>query len=73
VARAAHVRAVASRAERLEGARLDLPGVVALHGVHAVVVVEHEAVLEPFGIEEASFLRDPFLQPAVGHDLERHP
>src|ERR1044071_4481180 len=31
-----------------------------------------EGVLEPFGGEVALLLGDPFLQPSVRHDLERH-
>jgi hypothetical protein len=33
--------------------------------MNPVVVVEHEAVLEPFGREVAFLFRDPFPQPAV--------
>jgi hypothetical protein len=73
VARAAHVSAVASRPEGLERARLDLPGVVPLHGMNSIVPAEHEGVLQPLGGEVALLFGDPFLQPAVRHDLERHP
>jgi hypothetical protein len=72
VAGAAHVGAVAAGPERLERARLDLAGVVALDRADAVVGAEHEAVLQPLGGEEALLLSHPFLQPAVRHDLQRH-
>src|SRR5260370_204457 len=63
--------AAAARPERLEGTRLDFPGVVAPGRVDAVVaVVEHEGVVQAFGGEEALLLGHPFLQPAVRHDLE---
>jgi hypothetical protein len=52
--------------ERLEGAGADLPG------RDPVVTFGQEGVLEAFGGEVALLLRDPFLQPAVRQDLQRH-
>ena len=40
---------------------------------NSVVAADDEAVLESFGREVALLLGDPFLQPAVRHDLQRHP
>ena len=41
-------------------------------GRDPVVTFGQEGVLEAFGGEVALLLRDPFLQPAVRQDLQRH-
>jgi hypothetical protein len=66
VARAADIGTAASGPERLEGTGPDLPG------RDPIVTFGQEGVLEPFGGEVALLLRNPFLQPAVRQDLQRH-
>jgi hypothetical protein len=66
VARAADAGAAAPGPKRLEGAGADLAD------RDPVVTFGQEGVLEAFGGKVTLLLRDPFLQPAVRQDLQRH-
>ncbi len=68
----AHARPVPPGPERLERAGLDLSRAVPADAVDSVVAAGDKAVLQTLGGEVVLLLRDPLLQPAMRHDLERH-